>query len=234
MSVTADTELADRERHCLIVEDEPVLAMLLQDTLHDAGFLTTVLDHGAGVVDWVRTQSPTVVLLDLVLPGGDGFAICKEIRRFSTVPLIMITARAEEADRLRGLDIGADDYVCKPFHAAEVAARVRALLRRSITWREATPGSPLQLDEDCFEARWHGVALELTPVEFRLLRTLGKRPGRVYSRAQLLDTVYVDDHVVSDRTIDSHIKNLRRKLQEVTPEAQPIESVYGVGYKFVG
>ncbi|MBD8524831.1 response regulator [Pseudoxanthomonas sp. CAU 1598] len=218
----------------MIVEDEPALALLLQDTLHEAGFQTTVLAEGAGVVAWVREHAPTVVLLDLVLPGGDGFAICKEIRAFSTVPLIMITARAEEADRLRGLDIGADDYVCKPFHAAEVAARVRALLRRSIAWREATPGSPLQLDEDCFEARWHGTALELTPVEFRLLRTLGKRPGRVYSRSQLLDTVYVDDHVVSDRTIDSHIKNLRRKLQEVTPDSQPIESVYGVGYKFVG
>lgn len=233
MNLSAGAEQADRERHCLIVEDESALAMLLQDTLHDAGFLTTVLERGSEVVEWVRRQAPTVVLLDLVLPDGDGFAICKEIRRFSTVPLIMITARAEEADRLRGLDIGADDYVCKPFHAAEVAARVRALLRRSITWRDATPGSPLQLDEDCFEARWYGTALDLTPVEFRLLRTLGKRPGRVYSRAQLLDTVYVDDHVVSDRTIDSHIKNLRRKLQEVSPDLQPIESVYGVGYKFM-
>lgn len=224
----------DREPRCLIVEDEPTLAAILHDALAEAGFEIHRLDRGDGVVDWVRRQAPTVVLLDLVLPGQDGFSICRDIRAFSRVPLIMITGRAEEADRLRGLDIGADDYVCKPFHVAEVVARVRALLRRTLAWREAAPGSALQLDEDCFEARWQGMRLDLTPVEFRLLRTLGKRPGRVFSRAQLLDLVYTDDHVVSDRTVDSHIKNLRRKLAEAGGSDAPIESVYGVGYKFVG
>jgi two-component system, OmpR family, response regulator BaeR len=233
--VTATTDsTADRERHCLIVEDEPVLASLLDDVMRDEGFLTTVFNGSAGVVSWIRDRQPTVVLLDLMLPGADGFSICREIRSFSRVPLIMITARNDEADRLRGLDLGADDYVCKPFHAAEVAARVRALLRRSIDWQSAAPGSALQLDEVCMEAQWHGHSLDLTPVEFRLLRTLGKRPGQVYARAQLLDIVYVADHVVSDRTIDSHIKNLRRKLLEITPDATPIESVYGIGYKFNG
>lgn len=221
-------------RRCLIVEDEPILAAMLVDTLADAGFDTAHLDRGESVVEWVRRESPAVVLLDVVLPGGDGFAICRAIRAFSRVPLIMITGKVEEADRLRGFDLGADDYICKPFHAAEVAARVRALLRRSIEWREASPGSSLDLDEPRMEARWRGATLDLTPLEFRLLATLGKRPGRVYSRNELLDTVYSDGRAVSDRTIDSHVKNLRRKLAEVEAEGaeSSIESIYGVGYKF--
>ncbi|MCB1553044.1 MAG: response regulator [Xanthomonadales bacterium] len=219
---------------CLIVEDEPILAEMLIDTLSDAGFETTHLDRGDGVVDWVKSEDPTVVLLDLMLPGTDGFSICRAIRTFSRVPLIMITAKVEEGDRLRGFDLGADDYICKPFHAAEVAARVRALLRRSIEWREASPGSSLELDDARLEARWRGATLDLTPLEFRLLSTLGKRPGRVYSRNELLDTVYSDGRDVSDRTIDSHIKNLRRKISEVDDGDTPIESIYGVGYKFKG
>ncbi len=229
----ADTRTGAVTRRALVVEDEPALAELLRDTLAEQGFAVTVLHDGDGVVERVRDDPPTVLLLDLILPGSDGFAICRAIRAFSTLPLIMITARAAEADRLRGLDLGADDYICKPFNAAEVAARVRALLRRSIDWREATPGSPLALDESRYEARWHGVRLDLTPVEFRLLCCLGQRPGRVYTRAALLDKVYLDDHVVSDRTVDSHIKNLRRKLAEAAPDTEsPIESIYGVGYKF--
>lgn len=219
---------------CLIVEDEPILAAMLVDTLSDAGFATTHLDRGDGVVQWVKQADPTIVLLDLMLPGADGFSICRAIREFSRVPLIMITAKVEEGDRLRGFDLGADDYICKPFHAAEVAARVRALLRRSIEWREASPGSALELDDARLEARWRGAALDLTPLEFRLLSTLGKRPGRVYSRNDLLDLVYSDGREVSDRTIDSHIKNLRRKISDVDDGETPIESIYGVGYKFKG
>ncbi len=220
-------------RTALVVEDEPSLAALLQDTLIEQGFAVSVLSCGAQVVASVRALPPTVLLLDLLLPDADGFDLCQRIRAFSQVPLIMITSRADEADRLRGLDSGADDYICKPFHAAEVAARVRALLRRSIDWREATPGSLLSLDESRYEARWHGIRLDLTPVEFRLLCGLGQRPGRVYSRAALLDMIYLNDHVVSDRTIDSHIKNLRRKLTETVPDREcPIESIYGVGYTF--
>lgn len=225
-----------RVRSCLIVEDEPILAEMLIDTMADAGFLTRHLDRGETVVDCVRRDEPTIVLLDLVLPGGDGFSICRAIREFSRVPLIMITARVEESDRLRGLDLGADDYICKPFNAAEVAARVRALVRRTIEWREASPGSALELDDARLEARWRGSVLDLTPLEYRLLSVLAKRPGRVYARHELLDIVYSDGRDVSDRTIDSHIKNLRRKIADVEAGAHesPIESIYGVGYKFKG
>lgn len=219
-------------RRILLVEDEPVLATLLAETLREAGFAVDVLADGDEAVGWIRAHAPAVVLLDLILPGTDGFTICNQVRTFSTVPLIMITARAEEADRLRGLEIGADDYVVKPCNPREVVARVRALLRRSIEWREVVPGSPLSVDESCYEARWRGQRLELTPVEFRLLATLARRPGRVFRRADLLDAIYVDDHVVNDRTVDSHIKNLRRKLAEAAPGDSPIEAVYGVGYKF--
>ena len=227
------TRPAERPRTVLVVEDEPSLAQLLRETLGEAGFRVAVLDDGSDVVAWVRAHDPDAVLLDLGLPGKDGFAVCHEIRAFSTVPLIMVTGRIEEMDRLRGLEIGADDYICKPFIPKEVTARVRALLRRTIEWREAQPGSPLSLDEEGMAARWNGVRLDLTPVEFRLLRALGQRPGRVFSRAQLLDAIYSDDHVVNDRTVDSHIKNLRRKIAEACPGADPLASIYGVGYKFV-
>jgi two-component system response regulator BaeR len=222
-----------KARRILVVEDDPVLATLLRETLEDEGFAIDVLDEGQGVAAWVRAYQPAAVLLDLVLPGKDGFAICREIRAFSTVPLIMVTGRVDEIDRLSGLDLGADDYICKPFQPREVAARLRALLRRAIEWREVTPGSPLAIDEACFEARWNGVRLELTPVEFRLLVVLARHRGQVYSRARLLDAIYVDDHIVNDRTVDSHIKNLRRKLNLAWPQNDPIESIYGVGYKFV-
>jgi len=219
-------------RTVLVVEDEPGLAELLRIALGDAGFRVETLDDGSRVCEWVRAFTPDAVLLDLCLPGKDGFTICNELRAFTTIPLIMVTSRIEEIDRLRGLEIGADDYVCKPFQPREVVARVRALLRRTIEWRESQPGSPLALDDAGMEARWNGTRLTLTPVEFRLLQALSKHPGRVFSRAQLLDAVYVDDHVVSDRTVDSHVKNLRRKIAAACADADPISAVYGVGYKF--
>lgn len=218
-------------RRVLVVEDEPTLAQLLAETLRGDGYEVGVLGDGGQVAEWVRANAPLAVLLDLNLPVKDGFAVCREIRAFSNVPLIMITARVEEIDRLLGLEIGADDYVCKPFQPREVLARVRALLRRAIDWRETAPSGPLALDDGRFEAHWHGQLLDLTPVEFRLLAALGARPGRVLSRSQLLDAIYVDERAVSDRTIDSHIKNLRRKLAAVPNAEDPIESVYGVGYK---
>ena len=178
---------AERPRTVLVVEDEPSLAQLLRETLGEAGFRVAVLDDGSDVADWVRAHGPDAVLLDLGLPGKDGLAVCHEIRAFSTVPLIMVTGRIEEMDRLRGLEIGADDYICKPFTPKEVLARVRALLRRSIEWREAQPGSPLSLDEAGMAARWNGIRLDLTPVEFR---------GRVWFTKSAPATVGLEEYAV--------------------------------------
>jgi len=222
-------------RRVLVVEDDPTHAMLLEDALRTEGFAVEVLSGGSGAADRVRAEPPAAVLLDLTLPDKDGFSVCREIRAFSTVPLIMITARVEEIDRLLGLEIGADDYVCKPFQPREVVARIRALLRRTVEWRQPGAGVLLRFDDAMLEARWKGIRLDLTAVEYRLLKTLGERPGRVLSRTQLLDAIYEDYRVVSDRTVDSHIKNLRRKLSEAGPSgANAIESVYGVGYRYLG
>lgn len=215
----------------LVVEDEPKLASLLMDYLKASGFEAFCLGKGTEVVPWVREHKPDLILLDLMLPGRDGMDVCKDIRTFSRVPIIMVTARIEEIDRLLGLELGADDYVCKPFSPREVIARVKAVLRRT------RDGQTLQvkgliLDEHCYRATLHGHNLELTAVEFKLLQSLAANPGRIYGRQQLMDKIYPDERVVSDRTIDSHIKKLRRKIEAIVPEAKLIHSVYGVGYKF--
>ncbi|HZP64972.1 MAG TPA: response regulator [Rudaea sp.] len=214
--------------HILVVEDEPKIAALLGDYLAATGYRVSTLARGEGAVAWVREHAPDAVLLDLMLPGEDGLSICRGVRAFSTVPILMITARVEEIDRLLGLELGADDYICKPFSPREVVARVKAVLRRSQRAASAVP-PPIELDEARFEARVHGAALALTPVEFRLLGKLVAQPGRVFSRQQLMDSLYRDHRIVSERTVDSHVKNLRRKLAAMGPD--PIESVYGVGYR---
>jgi two-component system response regulator BaeR len=217
--------------HLLIVEDEPKIAAALRDWFVAAGYGVTVHTSGEGVVDHVRAQPPDLLLLDVMLPGEDGLSLCRRLREFSDLPIILVTARVEEIDRLLGLDLGADDYVCKPFSLRELGARVRALLRRSRpTARDAAPDEDIVLDADRFEVRVDGNALALTPVEFRLLRRLMEKPGKVYSRDQLLDASYDDHRVVSDRTVDSHIRNLRRKFAEAGLD--PIASVYGVGFRF--
>ena len=221
-------------RRIVVIEDDATHAMLLADTLTDEGFEPEIVGDGTIAAEKVRALNPAAVLLDLTLPGKDGFTVCREIRAFSTVPLIMITGRVEEIDRLLGLEIGADDYICKPFHAREVVARIRALLRRAHDWREGAKDAALTFDDAALQARWKGVRLDLTAVEYRLLKALGERPGRVLSRANLLDAIYEDYRIVNDRTVDSHVKNLRRKLAEAEPGANPIESVYGVGYRYLG
>ena len=217
----------------LIVEDEPKLAKLLNNYLRQAGYDPECLENGLDVLPRVREKMPALILLDLMLPGRDGVDICKDIRSFSAVPIIMVTARIEEIDRLLGLELGADDYICKPFSPREVVARVKAVLRRSAN-QEATTGMTqlLQLDEDRLLARVHGHELDLTGVEFKLLEFLSANPGRIYGRNKLMDHIYPDQRVVSDRTIDSHIKNLRKKISGVSPDAELIHSVYGVGYKY--
>ena len=214
--------------HVLIVEDEPKIAALLRDYFSAACYRVSVLETGAHAVEWIRDNAPDIVLLDVMLPVVDGLAVCREVRRFSNVPILMVTARVDEIDRLLGLELGADDYIVKPFSPREVVARVRAVLRRASA-AAAPVEPPFVLDEARFEARVRGRALILTPVEFRLLKKLGAQPGRVFSRAQLIDALYVDHRIVSDRTVDSHIKNLRRKLADAGVD--PIASVYGVGYR---
>ena len=216
----------------LIVEDEEKLAQVLADYLQQAGFETHCIGDGLTVVQWVKEHHPALILLDLMLPGKGGLDICKELRVFSAVPIIMTTARVEEIDRLLGLELGADDYICKPFSPREVVARIKAVLRRS--GGASPPMASLTLDEERYQAILQGHELDLTAVEFKLLRFLASHPGRIYGRETLMDHIYPDDRVVADRTIDSHIKKLRKKLAVAEPNQELIHSVYGVGYKFDG
>lgn len=214
----------------LIVEDEKRLNDLLSDYLKKSGYETDCLHEGTDATAHIRESQPALVLLDLMLPGKDGLDICKEVRSFSKVPIIMLTARVEEIDRLLGLELGADDYICKPFSPREVVARVKAVLRRS----EGTAQSDrvLTLDTERYVASLYGEELDLTAVEFQLLRILFEKAGRIFTRDQLMDNIYTDRRVVCDRTIDSHIKKLRKKISSVAPGLEIIRSVYGVGYKY--
>ncbi|MBK0094531.1 two-component system response regulator BaeR [Erwinia sp. S63] len=217
----------------LIVEDEPKLAQLMIDYLQASNYRTHHIADGNEVLSYVQHTPPDLMLLDLMLPGRDGLTLCREIRRFSELPIIMVTARTEEIDRLLGLEIGADDYICKPFSPREVVARVKTILRRvKRSPEEAQLASHLLIDEGRFQASWREQQLELTPAEFRLLKTLALEPGKVFSREQLLNHLYDDYRVVTDRTIDSHIKNLRRKLENLDAEQPFIRAVYGMGYRW--
>jgi two-component system response regulator BaeR len=223
------------DRHILIVEDEPKIATLLADYLHQqGGFSTSHLSRGDEVLERVRSQSPDMILLDLMLPGMDGIEVCKQVRAQSTVPIIMITARVEEIDRLLGLELGADDYICKPFSPREVVARVKAVLRRSASIAGAGQVDGLKMDEAMHIAEMNGKKLQLTPVEFSLLKTLTSQPGRVFSRDQLMNDMYPDYRIVSDRAVDTHIKNLRKKLTGAGAGKDLVESVYGLGYRYAG
>ena len=216
----------------LIVEDDAKIADMLANYLHMHGFATELCGDGHDAVARVRQQAPALIVLDLMLPGLDGLAVCTAVRAFSTVPIMMVTARVDEIDRLLGLDTGADDYVCKPFSPREVVARIKALLRRSEGALAKSVPAVFAVDEARQQINWRGQPLPLTPVEFRLMRQLMSRPGQVFARTRLLDTVHEDLRDVSDRAIDSHIKNLRRKLEQAGTGEAGISSVYGVGYRF--
>jgi len=218
--------------HILIVEDEEKLAKIMADYLGQAGYQTTILLDGLDVIPRVKAQSIDLVLLDLMLPGKDGLTLCRELRAFSDIAIIMLTARVEEIDRLLGLDIGADDYICKPYSPREVVARVKALLRR-MTRQDTSTSTILTLDSDTYQAKVHQQLIALTAIEFNLLKILSNKPGRIYSRAQLIDLVYQDNRIVSERTIDSHIKKLRKKLNTVETDNELVQSVYSVGYKLI-
>jgi len=220
--------VADR---ILIVEDEPKIAELLRDYLVQNGYEVATLDRGDEVEPWMRERGADLVLLDLMLPGKSGLEVCKGLRTFSDASIVMVTARVEEIDRLLGLELGADDYICKPFSPREVVARVKAVLRRAKRGREAQE-SNVELDEARLRAAIGGKDLDLTAVEFQLLKTLADQPGRIFSRDQLMDAMYRDERVVSDRTVDSHIKKLRKKISDILPDREIVHSVYGVGYKY--
>lgn len=224
--------------HILIVEDEIKIAQLMMDYLHHDHYETTHIATGKGVVSWVEKNQPDLILLDLMLPEKDGLSICREVREFSVVPILMMTARVEEIDRIIGLEVGADDYICKPFSPREVVARVKSMLRR-VGFQQNGGGKSqaeigLVIDDKQFSARFSGNLLDLTPVEFKLLEMLSAHQGCVYARQHLVDHIYTDGRVVTDRTIDTHIKNIRKKLVAVGAEEDLIRSIYGVGYKWMG
>ncbi len=217
----------------LIVEDEVKLANLLADYFKLTEYQPHQIHHGDEVLSWVKTHQPTVILLDIMLPGKDGITLCKEIRQFSNVPILMVTAKVDEIDRLLGLELGADDYICKPFSPKEVVARVKAVLRRSQQFTLDNVGATLKLDPQRLVVRFNGLDIALTSVEFELLRPLVKQPGRIFTRQQLMQNMYSDERIVNNRTIDSHIKKLRKKLADISQGQDMIQSVYGAGYRLV-
>lgn len=217
--------------HILIVEDEPDLASLLNDYLAKEHYLTTVCYNGSVALQWLHEHQPHLILLDLMLPGINGLEICRELRKTRDIPIIMMTAKVEEIDRLLGLELGADDYICKPYSPREVVARVKAVLKRTLIKHQPHQAS-LTLIEGTHTVSYHGKSVDLTTVEVALLRLLLSQPGRIFSRQAILEKIYNDYRVVSDRTVDSHIKKLRKKLQSITDGVDVIHSVYGAGYKF--
>lgn len=213
----------------LIVEDDPAIASLLADYARHNQYSADISLDETDILGRIQRGQADIVLLDLMLPGMDGLELCKKIRRDSMVPILIISARVDEVDRLLGLELGADDYICKPFSAREVMARIKAILRRLQQPAQASQG--LALDASRLQVVWQGQALTLTTVEFALLEALAEYPGQIRSRQQLMDRIYTDHRVVSDRTIDSHIKKLRHKLAEAFRDVRFIESVYGAGYR---
>jgi two-component system response regulator BaeR len=217
----------------MIVEDEPELAALVADYARAAGYTPQVFGDGQAALEAIRAKPPARVVLDLMLPGLDGLSLCRALREGNKLtgelPVIMVTARVEEIDRLLGLEAGADDYLCKPFSPRELMARIKAILRRAGS-RTAQP-PVLALDDTARSILVGGQALDLTPSEFAILAALARRPGQVFSRAQLLDAARADSLDATDRAIDSHIKNLRRKIDAAAPGLEVIRSIYGLGYR---
>jgi two-component system, OmpR family, response regulator BaeR len=225
--------MTEQPANILVVEDEDKIAQVLCDYLRQQGYTTHRLARGDEVEQWVRNNPVDLILLDVMLPGKSGLELCRELRTFSDAAIIMVTARVEEIDRLLGLELGADDYICKPFSPREVVARVATVLRRTRRAQSAAPkAGGLVLDESGWRATLDGQPLDLTAVEFKLLSVLANQPGRIFSRDQLMDAMYRDERIVADRTVDSHIKKLRRKIADVVPGEEFIHSVYSVGYHY--
>jgi len=228
-----------------IVEDEIKLAEVLQSYLQREGYSTQIYSDGDEALLALQKEDPSLVLLDLMLPSRDGMSVCSQLRKTSNVPIIMLTARIEEIDRLLGLELGADDYICKPFSPREVVARVKAVLRRTGSLnatkaattdnnqqRQLPSTNNLLLDTNTASVSVNANTCALTAVEMRLLSVLIERPGQIFNRTQLMQRMYEDSRIVSDRTIDSHIKKLRQKLELLDEMTSYIHSVYGIGYKY--
>lgn len=226
----------------LIVEDEPDLASLIADYAHASGYQSTVICDGKTALAKVRQKLPDLIVLDLMLPGLDGISVCRSIRTFSQVPIIMVTAKVEEIDRLLGLEVGADDYLCKPFSPRELMARIKVILRRVSNTKPNDQSSDkvndtsvqIHIDHAAYQIYLDRQLLELTRSEFLLLEHFIKHPGQVFSRTQLLNFVAQDSLDVTDRAIDSHIKNIRKKIAQIRADDNPIHAIYGLGYRFDG
>jgi len=220
-------------REILVVEDEIKIAEILKDYLESAGYRVSCLDRGDLVVSNVKHSPPSLLLLDIMIPGINGLDVCRAIRQFSNVPIIMVTAKVEEIDRLLGLELGADDYICKPFSPREVVARVKAVLRRAsfADFSKTLAAAELVIIEENRQALAAENELKLTPCEYSLLKMLMSRPDRIFSRNELINAVQGYDFEGYDRTIDSHIKNLRKKIARYIPEKEIISTIYGVGYR---
>lgn len=218
------------QKHILIVEDEVEVANSVANFLNKSGFCVSHLERGDLVEDFMANNSVDLVLLDVMLPGLDGMQVCQQLRTKSDVPIFMLTACAEDSQKLKGLELGADDYICKPFSAPELMLRVKNFLNR-FAKQQPSPGLLLNLKE--YNACYKGQKIELTRSELELIAMLQKSPNQAFTREQILDGIYQDYRVVSDRTVDTHIKNLRKKLKSVSPEHDFIQAVYGVGYRYV-
>ncbi len=219
----------------LVVDDEPQITRLAQDYLVRDGFRVLVAGDGGTALALARREQPDLVVLDLNLPGMDGLEVCRTLRRASDVPIVMLTARAEETDRLIGLELGADDYIVKPFSPRELVARVRAVLRRArgeVRQPQVMRAGPLEIDLEGHSVRRNGEAVPLTRSEFSLLAVLAQNPGAVFSREQLLERIHGVAYDGFDRSVDSHIKNLRRKIETDPLDPELVLTVYGIGYKF--
>ncbi len=220
-------------RDILVVEDEIKIVEILKDYLVSAGYRVSRLDRGDLVLHHVKQNHPSLILLDIMIPGMNGLDVCRGIRQFSTVPIIMITARVEEIDRLLGLELGADDYICKPFSPREVIARVNAVMRRTYSPNapKTLAAAELVIIEETRQALAGGAEMKLTPCEYNLLKVLLSYPDRIFSRDELINAVQGYDFEGYERTIDSHVKNLRKKIANCLPDKDIISTIYGVGYK---
>ncbi len=222
-------------KHILVVDDEPRIAEIARDYLERAGFKVTTAGSGADALAFARTKRPDLIVLDLGLPHMDGLDVTRTLRQQSNVPIIMLTARVDESDKLIGLELGADDYVTKPFSPKELVARVRAVFRRIDVAPERGDlirAGEVTLDKRRMQARVGAQSIDLTSTEFELLATLASQPGRVFTRAQLLDAIRGVEVESFDRAIDAHVKNVRRKLEPDPRNPRYVLTVHGVGYKF--